>query len=86
MEHHSEKGIERTDLPLNNRGRFSNKNMANKMAFAEYGDIRSGQMRLQVLIDIIETRRAVQVHGAAGPNAVITCSQNVLQDLSLIHI
>ena len=81
MEHHSEKEIERTDLPLNNRGRFSNKNMANKMAFAEYGDIRSGQMRLQVLIDIIETRRAVQVHGAAGPNAVITCSQNVLQDM-----
>ena len=81
MEHHFEKKIERTDLPLNNRGRFSIRNMANKMAFAEYGDIRGGQMRLQVLIDIIETRRAVQVHGAPGPTAVITCEEKVLQDM-----
>ena len=76
--HHYAKGIERTDLPLNNRGRFSIRNMANKMAFAEYGDIRGGQMRLQVLIDTIETRRAVPVHGAPGPTAVITWEQTAL--------
>ena len=55
--------------------------MANNMSFAEYGDIRDGQMRLATLINIIEQRRAVPVTGAAGPNAVITCSSDVLKDM-----
>ena len=55
--------------------------MANNMSFAEYGDIRDGQMRLATLINIIEQRRAVPVTGAAGPNAVITCSTDVLNDM-----
>ena len=55
--------------------------MANNMSFAEYGDIRDGQMRLATLINIIEERRAVPVTGSAGPNAVITCSSDILKDM-----
>ena len=55
--------------------------MANNMSFDGYGDIHNGQMRLATLINIIEERRAVPVTGAAGPNAVITCSSDVLKDM-----
>jgi len=51
------------------------------MSFDGYGDIHNGQMRLATLINIIEERRAVPVTGAAGPNAVITCSSDVLKDM-----